>query len=105
MDLKTETISAIWSARREIDCGTKLLEEIDKTRKEFRIDTNQPVIKDAFGRRPCIELGVPSSSNSHRLFQVSQELAEIVINAHINQKKSELKALLLTAKTELNGDE
>ena len=104
MDLKQETISQIWSARREIDCGINLLKEIDEARKEYRIDRNQPVLKDAFGRRSCIEMGVPCSDTSRRIFQVSQELAEIVINAHIEQKRNELKALLITAKNELNSE-
>ena len=87
-----ETASAIWSAYREIEAAEKILSDIAEERdKPFRTeDKYAPTLKDAFGSKQHLQLGIPSGSNSHRLFQVKPQLAESVIRAHIGEMKARL---------------
>ena len=99
-----ETASTIWSAYREIETAEKLLLDMAEERaKPFRDDDKHaPTLKDAFGRNQHLQLGIPSGSNSHRLFQVRPELAESVIRAHIGQMKAKLTEANECARLELN---
>lgn len=100
-----ETASTIWSAYREIEAAEKILADMAEERaKPFRDDDKHaPTLKDAFGRNQHLQLGIPSSSNGHRLFQVRPELAESVILAHIGQMKAELIEANECARVELNA--
>ena len=99
-----ETASAIWQAYREIECGEKLLAdmkaELDAPFSEH--DKHLPTLKDAFGKSRHLQLGIPSGSNGHRLFNVAPELAGSVIRAHISIKKAELAEANERARIELN---
>ncbi|RJR46037.1 MAG: hypothetical protein C4576_11450 [Desulfobacteraceae bacterium] len=76
---------------REIEAGEKLLADMKETREKERTRIGEPTLKDAFGRRRHLELGVPSGDNGHRIFQVAPQLAESIIRAHIAHKEAELK--------------
>ena len=100
-----ETASNIWSAYREIEAAEKILSDMAEERaKPFRDDDKHaPTLKDAFGRNQHLQLGIPSGSNGHRLFQVRPELAESVIRAHIGQMKAKLVEANECARVELNA--
>lgn len=91
-----QTAYDIWNAYDEITKGEKLLADMTEQRK-LGEEMN---LRDAFGRRRCLQLGVPSGENSHRLLDVQPSLAIEVIKAHIAQKKSELALVNERAKTE-----
>lgn len=56
-------------------------------------DKYAPTLKDAFGQRQHLQMGIPSGENAHRLFKVNPLLAESVIRAHIG----EMQAVLIRA--------
>lgn len=97
-----KTCEAIWHTYREVEAGHKLLDDLKKERERTRVAPNQPCLKDAFGRVQQIQLGLPSGENSHRLYDVSPELAESMIRAHIANKKAALANLQETARAELD---
>jgi hypothetical protein len=100
-----ETAAAIWDAYREIDAAEKLLADMAEERSKPGADRDRyaPTLKDAFGRRKHLQLGIPSGNNAHRLFDVHPELAEAVIRAHIGKMKSALVEANERARIELNG--
>lgn len=83
----------------EIEAAEKLLETIATAKG----DGSVPDFRDAFGRRKNLTLGVPSGEASTRLLDVGFPLAEIIIKAHIQDKRSEIEALCQLAKSELEG--
>ena len=96
-----ETAAAIWKAPREIDTATKMRADI-RDKKKWGEDPN-PL--DAFGRRRPYTLGVPSGGdNSHKLVDVSPELALHIVEAHITRKQTELVEVCARAALELSGD-
>lgn len=99
-----DTASAIWTAYREIESAKKLLADMEAERKKpfSDIDKHAPTLKDAFGRRQHLQLGIPSGETGHRLFQVSPQLAESVIRAHIATKEAELAEANERARIELS---
>ena len=99
-----ETASLIWSAYREIEMAEKLLAEMEAERKRpfSEIDKTQPTLKDAFGRRRHLQLGIPSGQDGHRLFDIAPRLAESVIRAHIESKRAELAMANERARIELD---
>lgn len=100
--ITSETATAIAYAYREIETAEKLLAEILDTMRE-RGTGHPPDIRDAFGRRQeGLQLGVPSSHNGHRLFNVPWSLAKPVIEAHIANQRAILAALSETARVELD---
>jgi hypothetical protein len=100
-----ETCAAIWGAYREIAAAEKLLADMKEEREKPFSDRDKhaPTLKDAFGSRRHLQLGIPSGENGHRLFQVSPMLAEGVIRSHIAQKQAELVEANERARLELNG--
>ena len=100
-----ETCSAIWSAYREIEAGEKLLADMKAEREKpfFEGDKFAPTLRDAFGRKKHLQMGIPSGENCHRIFDVNPELAESVIRAHIAKKKVELVEANERARMELNN--
>ncbi len=99
-----ETAAAIWSAYREIATAEKLLADMEKE-LVWEHDKTAPLLKDAFGKKRNLQLGIPSGENCHRLFDVPPKLAGSVIRAHIAQKRAELAATNKSARLELMGDE
>jgi len=98
-----ETAAAIWTAYREIETAEKLLADM-AAEQAWIHDKTAATLKDAFGHKQHLQLGIPSGSNSHRLFQVPPQLAGSVIRAHIAAKKSELAAANEQARLELSPD-
>lgn len=104
-----ETAERIWRAYREIETAEKLLKDMAEVREqEFRWEQDkkkhEPTLKDAFGRRQHLQLGIPSGESSHRLFNVSPQLADSVIKAHIANKQKELVEAQESARIELMTD-
>ena len=85
-----ETAMRIWNAYREIAASEKLLFDMEETRKKEHLRNDDPTLKDVFGRRQHLQLGVPSGSDSLRVFQVAPELANSVIRAHIANQQARL---------------
>ena len=106
--VSAETAIAIALAHQEIKRGENLLADVRKSIEErdarpFYADAKGDLIRDAFGRRRnSLELGVPSGENSHRLCDLSYDLAVPIIEAHIMNKRSEVKALSIKARTEID---
>ena len=98
-----ETAALIYQAYREIEAGQKLLDDMKAIRESERLDKTEPTIKDAFGRRRHLQLGIPSGENSHRILDVSPVLAESVIRAHIENKRADLAECQERARFELEG--
>lgn len=99
-----ETAAALWCAYREIAASEKLLADMKEEREKPFTDRDKyaPTLKDAFGRKQQLQLGIPSGSNGHRIFDVNPELAESVIRAHIAKKQAELVEANERARIELN---
>lgn len=81
--ISQETAGKIWNCYREIAAGEKLLADMEQSAKECDGDSRYETLKDAFGRRRGIQMGVPSGDNCHRLLDVEPSLAKSVIRAHI----------------------
>lgn len=98
-----ETAARIWECYREIAAGEKLLEEMaEAANKECHDGDHARTLRDAFGRRRNLQLGVPSGHSSHQLFDVSPDLAEAVIRAHIANSKARLVEANERARMELS---
>jgi len=105
--ISNETLERLWHCKREIAAGEKLLEDMAEVRKreDERINTlsrTEPTLKDAFGRRRQLQLGIPSGENGHRIFDVAPQLAESIIRAHIANKTAELTEATEQARVELS---
>lgn len=107
--LSAETAVAIAVAHQEIARGEKLLADVKLSlderngRTKFGVSAETD-LRDVFGRRRnSLQLGIPSGNNAHQICDMSYDLAIPVIEAHINNKRSELAALSLKARSELSG--
>jgi len=96
-----ETAARIWECYREISAANKLLEDMKMVKDQCSFGEHERRLKDAFGTRQDLQLGIPSGENSHRLFNVSPTLAKSVITAHIGHKKAELTEANEQARVEL----
>jgi hypothetical protein len=96
-----ETAALIWHAYREIESGEKLLADMKEIREREGLKKHEPAIKDAFGHRRHLQLGIPSGDNSHRILDVAPSLAESIIRAHIENKRAELAQAQERARIEL----
>jgi prophage maintenance system killer protein len=95
-----QTAYDIWIAYDEIAKGEKLIADMEKAIKGGEaID-----LRDTFGRRQNLSLGVPLSDNSRTLFDVAPSLALQVIRAHVANKRAELAAINSRAAAELSSD-
>ena len=92
-----QTAYEICCAYNEIEHGKQLLIDLDEAAEEH----GTPEIRDVFGRLKGLQLGVPTSTNSHRLFDVAPELGRQIIKTHIAQKEAELAVLNERARAEL----
>lgn len=97
------TAARIWECYREIQCGEQLLIDIEQQLKDHPHERHEQTLRDAFGRRRDLQLGVPSGESSHRLFNVSPHLAMTVIRSHIAAKRAELTEANEQARCELDG--
>ena len=96
-----ETAARIWQAYREISASEKLLKDMKELKDRERSGEYEPTLKDAFGVRRQLQLGIPSGENGHRIFDVSPVLAESIIRVHIDRKKAELSEFNEKARIEL----
>lgn len=94
-----ETARRIYNAYSEIENCDKLMKDM----KEALATTGEPKLMDGFGHRRGLELGVPSGSSGHRIFQVPPELAVQVIEVHRQKQEELLKELRSHAIIELKG--
>jgi hypothetical protein len=93
-----QTAYDIYIAYDEIAKGEKLLADMENAiKKGEAVD-----LRDHFGRRQGLSLGVPLSDNSRTLFDVAPALAIQVIRAHVANKRAELAAINARAKAELS---
>ena len=100
MLISQQTALDIAYAYREVETAEKLLAEI--TSEFDRRST--PDIRDAFGRRQDgLQLGVPSGSNGHRLFNVPWTICKPVIEMHIAEQRARIVLLTEKAKAEMAG--
>ncbi|HEV7345507.1 MAG TPA: hypothetical protein VGN60_07725 [Devosia sp.] len=98
--ISKDTATDIALTYREIEVGEKLLEEIVETMSRREV----PDVRDAFGRRRHgLELGIPTSDNAKRMFDVPWNLAKPIIEAHIASKKAMLSALTEKARGEIEA--
>ena len=101
MAISKQTAHDIALAYREIEIAEALLKEISETME--RRET--PDIRDAFGRRvDGLELGVPTNSNSKRMFNVPWNLARPIIESHISGQRQLIAALTEKVRIELEQD-
>jgi len=98
-----EIAERIWFAYREIEAAEKLLTDMD-TAKAEDWDRHSESLRDAFGRRRALQLGIPSGENGHRLFDVAPGLAKSIIRAHIEHKRTDLAEANEQARIELDLD-
>jgi hypothetical protein len=103
------TLEAMWACQREISTGEKLIEALEKEYSgegtfHGQLNRSAPALKDAFGRRQFMQLGIPCGENSHRMYDVPPALAKTVILSCIAAKKVELLALNELAKIELESN-
>ena len=98
--LTKETAARIGWAYSEIEAAEELIKTIDNGRQRGE----EPDFRDTFGRQRGLQLGVPSGTSSHRMVNINKDLAKIVIEAHISDKRSELEALFTLARQQLAGD-
>lgn len=101
--ISKDTAAAIWNAYREIEAGEQLLSDMTKERARTDADKRAPTLRDAFGQKRQLQLGIPTGDNSHRLLDVSPVLAESMIRAHIANKHAELAEANERARVELGA--
>lgn len=95
-----ETAIDIALAYREVETAEKLLADIVEAHK----NRMEPDVRDAFGRLVGgLQLGVPSSHDSHRLFNVPWSLAKPIIEAHIANHRARIAALSEKARAEVSA--
>jgi len=99
------TASAIWCAYREIESAEKLLADMVEERAKPFADRDKfaPTLKDAFGKRRGLQMGIPCGQDGHRIYDVNPELAESVLRAHIAKKQVELVEANERARLEVAG--
>ena len=86
--ISKETAEKIWHCHREIEAAEKLLAEVQERVGRSKHDGLPKGINDVFGQQQMLQLGIPSGERSHTLYEVSWQMAEPIIKAHIADKKS-----------------
>jgi len=94
-----ETAVKIWNCYNEIESAETLIKDMLKSLKEKPDEA--PSLRNAFGERCGLELGVPSGQNTHRLFGVNTELGVKIIQKHIEEKTQRLEELKAIASLEM----
>lgn len=95
--IRKETAGDIWECYREIEVSEKLMSNM----KEACQKGEDPNPVDPFGRRQCLQMGVPCGDSAQRLFKIEPKLALSVISAHIANKRKELVEANERARIEL----
>lgn len=97
--IQKQTAYAIVCAYQEIEAGEQLLAQLEEPLRRFE----QPDLRDGWGLRCGLSLGVPTGPGASRLLDVPPRLAAVIIRAHIGAKRAELEALNLQARNEAEG--
>jgi hypothetical protein len=97
--ISRQTAQDLWLAYDEIAKGEKLVADMEQALK----DGSAPTPRDPFGRVRQLQLGVPQSDTSTRLFDVAPRLAISVIKAHVAEKRAVLEATNERARGELGS--
>lgn len=95
--ISEETAIAIATAHREARVARELLEKIETGERENR----PPDILDAYGRPRGLQLGVPTSDTTQRLFTVSHAAAKLILADHIEKQRGEIERLSNVALAEI----
>jgi hypothetical protein len=95
--ISKETAGRIWTCYHEIEMGTKLIKDMSESIERGE----DPNPRDTWGRRRCLQLGVPSGESAHRLLDVQPKLALSIIRAHLADKQRELVESFEQARIEL----
>lgn len=94
-----ETVVKIWNCYNEIESAEKLMEEMAESLRKRPDEV--PSLRNAFGDRCGLQLGVPSGNDSQRIFGVNTEMGVKIILNHIAEKKQRLEELRTIAMSEL----
>jgi len=94
-----ETAIKIWNCYNEIESAEKV--KADMNESKLKYPEEQPSLRNAFGERSGLQLGVPSGSDSHRMFSVKAELALKIVEQHILDQKTRLEELNKVALREI----
>lgn len=87
--ISQETAVGIATAHREIRVARELLDKIEAGEREGR----PPDIADYYGRPRGLQLGVPTSDTTQRLFTVSHAAAKLILADHIERQRAEIERL------------
>ena len=93
------TAGQIAYAHKEIESAQTLLVELEKAEQ----GREPPDLRNSFGRRRGVQLGVPSGEASHRCFNVDPRLAIVVLRAHVASQQSLIEALSQQAIAEMSA--
>jgi hypothetical protein len=96
-----ETAGRIWNCYREIEAADKLVADMREEAERWDKEPEAATLRDAFGKRRHLELGVPSGKDCHRLLRVCPSLAAQVIAAHRANMAAELSEANEQAQREL----
>src|SRR5690349_20778831 len=99
--LTQKTAAAIHNCHQQIANAETLLKDMH----EAYVQNDSMDLIDAFGRKRGLQLGVPSGRDSHRIFNVDNDLAVVIIEAQIAKYKTQLAALNELAKQECTTDQ
>jgi len=97
-----ETAMKIYHCYTEIENSNGLIKDMADTLKKQE-ETIDPSWYNAFGERVGLEMGVPTSSNSKRIFKVNPSMALKVLEGHIVEQTDKLENLMLKASLELKN--
>lgn len=99
-----KTAEDIWHCYREIAAGDKLLTEMEALEeKNAHRPLHERQLQGSFGKLG-IEMGVPNTDDSRRIFNVDSELAKSIIRSHIATKKQALVTVNERARIEIDSE-
>ena len=94
-----QTATDIAMAYREVERAQELLDKVEQSLGQREI----PDVRDAFGRQQGgLQLGVPSGSSGHTLYNVPWNLCAPILRAHIQHHLSRIDALTELARAEIS---
>lgn len=96
-----ETAVKIWNCYNEIESAEKIISDLAESSKKS--PDEPPSLRNAFGDRCGLQLGVPCGSDSHRLFGVNLEMSIKIVQQHIDEKHRRLEELKAIAMLELKA--
>lgn len=102
--LSQQLAGRIWNAHRELNAAKKCLEELQEQLKTSEPEISRWAKTDSFSRTG-IEIGIPSSESSKRMYSVGPELAVSVVRAHIADQEALLVRLSEEARIELRNEQ